>query len=97
MQVDCRSNLSDPDEESPIIKLQEEKNNWLFLSIFYKISLNINTKRFWEISLFNALKFTDRTNSQYALLLLLIICVFILFFHVRREWFLREGPCHKEG
>ena len=48
MQVDCRSNLSDPDEESPIIRLQEEKNNWLFLSIFYKVSPNTAQKVTFE-------------------------------------------------
>jgi hypothetical protein len=72
MQVDCRSNLSDPDEESPIIKLQEEKNNWLFLSLFYKVSPNIYTKGFFfEIfpSLMRLSLLIER-NSQYALLLL---------------------------
>ena len=36
MQVDCRSNSSGPDEDSPIIKLQEQKYNWLFYQLFIR-------------------------------------------------------------
>ena len=81
MQVDCRSNLSDPDEESPIIKLQEEKNNWLFLSLFYKVSPNIYTKGFfWDISFFNAFILIDRTKFAICVIASVNhLCVYSIF------------------